>query len=121
MLQMVMEHNQTSLPSPAAPATEVPALSPCCLAAEMNQKHILTERGYLWRIAFEWTATCSTVLLYLLGIGASAHDCCVMMNGSGDTLISPRNGQSSAIIITMISPSVAASVPVIARCMPKFS
>ena len=54
-------------------------------------------------------------------IGASAHDCCVMMKGSGVTLISPRNGQSSAMIITITSASVAATIDVIARCRPKFS
>jgi hypothetical protein len=36
-------------------------------------------------------------------------------------LTSPRNGQSSAIIITITKASVAATVAVIARCKPKLS
>ena len=43
------------------------------------------------------------------------------MKGSGVTLISPRKGQSSAIISTMTSASVAARVAVIAMCMAKLS
>ena len=67
------------------------------------------------RFPLNWRA------IYFPLIGASAHDCKVMTNGSGETLICPRNGQSSAMIITMTRASVAATVPVIARCRPKFS
>src|SRR5262249_811726 len=60
-------------------------------------------------------------LLYSLCKGAPDHDCWVMMNGSAVTLISPRKGQSSATISTTTSPSVAASVAVIAMCILKSS
>jgi len=58
---------------------------------------------------------------YLLLIGASVHDCWVIMKGSAETLIWPRKGQSSAMIITITSASVAATTAVIAMCRPKLS
>jgi hypothetical protein len=55
----------------------------------------------------------------LFFVDCATQECWVIIKGSGETLISPRNGQSSAMIITIRSASVAATMPVIAKCMRK--
>ena len=52
-------------------------------------------------------------------VDCATQECWVIIKGSGETLISPRNGQSSAMIIAIRSASVAATMPVIAKCMRK--
>jgi hypothetical protein len=55
----------------------------------------------------------------LFFVDCAIQECWVIIKGSGETLISPRNGQSSAMIIAIRSASVDATMPVIAKCMRK--